>query len=260
MKGIQLLAVAVLVVLTVIPGCQGAFAEEIELRDQRIKDLEGDLLDCQTTAVQDIADAVSAAEAETEASLRQEYDDLVGEKDQEISQLKVELSQLEEANQNLIAVNALAIEVDSSPGSVTAQATFDEFIEALKKFYPGGAGMIGSYTKDRMRMTSLENLEKFLAADGSNHDMLLMDRPENIGDLAAFAFKVRWMESGLPSECLGLLKCDRGEGVHWRNVFATKEDGEIVFYEVVPNKDEVVKVEEPPTGRKIYITFNAKAF
>ena len=260
MKGIQLFVVVVLVILTVIPGCQGASAEEPDPRDQTIEDLETALLECQTTADQDIADAVAAAKAETEASLRQEYDDLIGEKDQEISRLVREVVQLVEDNQALAEANTFALEVKFST-FVIAQPTFDEFIEALNKFYPERLGaLLGSHTKGRMQVTSLDNLEKFLKADGSNHDMFLVDRPENKGDLAAFAFKARWMESGLPGESLGLLKCDRGEGVHWRNVFATMEDGEIVFYEVVPNKDEVVKVEEPPTGRNIYITFDAKAF
>jgi hypothetical protein len=248
MKGIQLLVVAVLVVLTVIPGCQGASAEEPDPRDQRIEDLEGDLLDCQTTADQNIADAVATAKAETETRLREEFAQALSEKDDQIVDLQADVDWLTEVNEDLVSVNALAAEFIKDPNQryVIARVTIDEFLDGLHEAYCCLMTR-GSY-KDRIELTSLENLEKFLEADPMNKQAWfrpLYDPDDfNLSDEAAFLFKVRWINAGLPGGSLGLLKCDRGEGIHWRNLFVTVEEGKVVFYEVDPVHDTITKVEE----------------
>jgi len=250
MRGIQLLVVAVLVVLTVIPGCQGASAEEPDPRDQRIEDLEGDLLDCQTTADQNIADAVATAKAETETRLREEFAQALSEKDDQVVDLQADVDWLIEANEDLAKSNALAqVFVEGSSKYATGKIFHQDIFDALHQFYPGlwstGCFPKGGYAE----VTSIDNLQRFLEADNisetARYREITKEDNFNLSDQAAYAFKVRWVLAGLPPCCLALLKCDRGEGEHWRNLFIALEEGEVVFYEVVPTRDTITRIEEP---------------
>jgi vacuolar-type H+-ATPase subunit H len=263
MRTTMLLSILVVVVLTVIPGCQGASQNEPVVQDSA-EDLQTKLTACETSKETAVSEAVEEAKKVAEEQLNKGYQTALSEKDQEISKLKEEIAALEQTNQELVSVNALASEWRNvSPSThVTSHAELDELRVAVETWYPNLSsfqlGLVGTRDFD---FTTRENLERFLEADSSNNDRMLRPRPaSNLGDHAAFLFKVRWIEAGLPAGSIGLMKCDRGEGSHWRNLFITKEDEEIVFYEVVPNRDQIIKITEPSTGKTDFLTVQNRLF
>jgi len=235
--------------------------QETQLAEQKAKMTE------QESQLVDLKDKVAeykvqTAEREAQAAEREariaaittqisKLESQTTEQSAQMEGLEAVIAELEEEKAALEAENEFLKEPAPQLDApwIAGTITFKETVELLREFFPRSSRMTSAYTRGPYQLVDLETLENFLAVDKTDTFPLYLERSYDVGDPLAFRLKEHWIEAGIPPWSLGLIKGERmtsfGKVWCWRNIFLTIENGEYVFYEVVPHTDEIIKIEEP---------------
>ena len=172
---------------------------------------------------------------------------------EENTELLKENTELQEANAELEAeVECLKKPTPKISAEAVGTVNLKQLMSLAKEFFPKANGSVGSWTKGPFPLVSLETLKEFLAEDPINMGPGYHRRESQyyFYDDLAFELKDHWIRAGLPGHSISLIKAERisprfGKQMCWRNIFITKEQGQLVIYEVIAQSDTVIKIEEP---------------
>ncbi len=250
-KKIASIALAVLIVGLISPGCSTG----------RINELESQVAMLQTGKT--AAEAEAAALQDEKAVVETERDRLKSDLKEKITELNIKDSQVEEISAVLDEKDVeiskleeekaeLQVEIgclrepppEKVSGEIAGYISYKKTVEVGKKLFTrfGVAGSAGySYP-----LMSIETLKQFLENDQTNVCPSCRGTDYNAHDGWAFQLKDHWIKNSLSPWSLSLVKVEidtqYGKILVWRNIFLTKENSEFVFYEVDPCTDEIKKL------------------
>jgi uncharacterized coiled-coil protein SlyX len=249
MKTMILVGLVAVLILSLFPGCSA----EAELRE--CTDLAAD----QGKQIQDLEIKVASLETE-KANLKIE----VSDKDTEIASLEEErdavVGKMSELEEDVVVlkeeVEFLRLPPpDKVNGSISGYVSADEISEKMREMFPYASRRVKAKIRGPYPLATYETLLEFLETDHTESFPECRPNNSNFGDEFGYQLKLAWDESGLPAMSLGLLNMivvipSRGAQETWRNVFLTEENGDLVFYEVNPCDDSIIRIDEPSEVHK----------
>lgn len=260
-KKIAGIALVVLLVGLIVSGCSTGRINELE---SQIATLQTDktAAEAEVVALQDEKVATVAerdglksdledkiTELNNKNSQLEEISTVLGERDAEISKLEEEKVELQ-AEVECLGKPPLEQVSKKAAGRIDQQTAIEEGRKLFERVGGSGSTGVSSYI-----LESVETLEKFLKNDITDHCPHCRQNPYDAGDGWAFQLKDHWIKAGLSPFSLGLVKMEidttYGRMLVWRNMFLTKENGQLVFYEVDPCSDKITKIEEPSEKHRI---------